>query len=112
MAKTSNYETVVGNGTTIRGQGICRSVMVMLSEITIVEVFLQLDLGKTDVILGMALLCTTSFMGVHWPTLTTFASKDNQVKLKRDPSLTKAEVNLKVMTKTWEVEDQGFLIEF
>lgn len=52
-------------------------------------------------------------MGVHWPSLTmTFAFRDNQVMLRGDPSLTKAEVSLKVMTKTWEAEDQGFLIEF
>lgn len=109
-AKTSNYRIVLGNGTAIRVQGICRTT---IQGITVVEDLLPLDLGKMDVILGMAWLCTTGFMEVHWPTTTMiFASGDNQVTLKRNPSLTKAEISLKVMTKTWEVEDQGLLIEF
>lgn len=113
VAKTSNYDIIVGNGTTIRGQGICKSVMVLLQGITMVNDFLPLDLGKMDVILGMLWLCTIGFMGVHWPTLTmTFAAGNEQVTLKGDPSLTRAEVSLKVMTITWEAEDQDFMIEF
>lgn len=36
---------------------------------------------------------------------------DSKVTIKGDPSLTKAEISLKMMTKTWSEVDQGFLIE-
>lgn len=112
VAETLNYGIVVGNGKAIRGQGVCKSVMVMLQGITIVNDFLPLELGKMDVILGMAWLSTTGFIGVHWPSLTmTFAVGEDQVTLKGDPSLTKTEVSLKVLTKTWETEDQEYLVE-
>lgn len=52
-------------------------------------------------------------MGVNWPTLTmSFVMDNKQITLKGDPSLTKLEVSLKTMSKTWEAEDQRFLIEF
>lgn len=87
--------------------------MLKLPELLVTADFLPLDLGQMDVILEMQWLCTTGFMGVHWPTLTmTFAVGDSQITLKGDPTLTKSEVSLKVMSKSWEVEDQGFLIKF
>lgn len=52
-------------------------------------------------------------MGVDWPSMTMMFTKgDHKVTSKGNPSLTKAEVSLKMLTKTWEQNDQGFLIEF
>ncbi|TYK22651.1 reverse transcriptase [Cucumis melo var. makuwa] len=43
---------------------------------------------------------------------TVFMAGTTQVVLKGDPSLTKIECSLKTISKTWEEEDQGFLLEF
>lgn len=52
-------------------------------------------------------------MGVHGTSMTmTFMAENSQVILKGDPSLAKTECSLKTINKTWEVEDQGFLLEF
>lgn len=84
---------VVGNGTTIRGRRICKAVTLESLELTIREDFLPFDLGRVDVILGMQWLYSMGYMGVHWLILTmTFTKGDQQVVLKGDPSLTKAEV--------------------
>ncbi|TYJ98046.1 peroxidase 64 [Cucumis melo var. makuwa] len=61
----------------------------------------------------MQWLSTTGFMEIHWPSMTmVFMVGSSQVILKGDPSLAKAECSLKTISKTWEEEDQGFLIEF
>lgn len=52
--------------------------MLKLPELLVTVDFLPLDLGQMDVILEMQWLCTTRFMGVHWPTSTmTFAVGDS-----------------------------------
>lgn len=42
----------------------------------------------------------------------TFAVGETKAILKGDPSLTRMEVSLKMLVKTWQLEDQGFLIDF
>ncbi|KAA0062470.1 Ty3/gypsy retrotransposon protein [Cucumis melo var. makuwa] len=52
-------------------------------------------------------------MTVDWKALTmTFVVGDTKVILKGDPSLTRMEISLKVLVKTWQPYDQGFLINF
>lgn len=70
VSPTSNYGVVVGNGTTIRGKGVCKAVMVILPEVTVTKNFLPLELRTVDVNLGMQRLCSMGYMGVHWPGLT------------------------------------------
>lgn len=95
-----------------RAKGVYKSVTITLPELTILDDFLLLDLGRVDVILGMTWLCTMGFMGVRWPSSTmTFFQWDSQVMLKGDLAF-KAEVTLKSLTKTWEEDDLGFLLEF
>lgn len=89
LSKTTNYGVVVGNRVEIRGKGVCKVVVLRLPKLIVTVDFLPLDLGRMDVILGMQWLCTTGFMGVHWPTLImTFASGDTQSTLKGDLALT------------------------
>lgn len=81
-------------------------------DLTVIEDFLPLELGGVDVILGMQWLRTMGYMGVDWSGLTmTFEKGGEKVTLKGDASLTKAEVSLKMLQKTWKDSDQGYLIE-
>ena len=41
----------------------------------------------------------------------TFRRGKKQIILKGDPSLIRAECSLKTIEKTWEEDDQGFLLE-
>ncbi|TYK13842.1 peroxidase 64 [Cucumis melo var. makuwa] len=41
-----------------------------------------------------------------------FWKEGNKVVLKRDPALIRAECSLKTLEKTWDEEDQGFLIDW
>lgn len=52
-------------------------------------------------------------MEVDWQALTmSFRNGGNHIILKGDPTLLRAEVTLKRQARTWEAQDQGFLIEF
>lgn len=42
----------------------------------------------------------------------SFELEGRVIKVRGDPTLTRAELSLKMMTHTWEVDDQGFWIEF
>ena len=109
----TQFGVTIGDGTRCKGKGICRRVELRLKELTIVADFLAVELGNVDVVLGMQWLDTTGTTKVHWPSLTmTFWVKDRQIVLKGDPSLIKAECSLKTLEKTWDAEDQGFLLEF
>lgn len=44
---------IMGTGLTIKGEGVCRGVALNLPGLLVVEDFLPLELGSSDVILGM-----------------------------------------------------------
>ena len=67
---TSQYGVVIGSGKQIRGMGVCKGVVLQLQGITIIEYFLPLPLGSTDVILGLKWLATLGEMRDDWRKLT------------------------------------------
>ncbi|KAA0060318.1 peroxidase 64 [Cucumis melo var. makuwa] len=116
MEKDTHFGVTTGDGTRCKGKGICRRIELKLEELTIVADFLAVELGKVDVVLGMQWLDMMDTMGtmkVHWPSLTlVFWVGKKKVVLKGDPSLIRAECSLKTIEITWELEDQGFLLEW
>ena len=87
---------VIGSRKQIRGIGVCKGVVLQLQGITIVEDFLPLPLGSTDVILGLKWLATFEETRDDWRKLTmSFELGGKTVILQGDPSLTKARVFLK-----------------
>lgn len=51
-------------------------------------------------------------MNVDWGSLTMiFQIGESQITLKGDPTLTKAETSFKTLTRVWNEDDQGFLVE-
>ena len=92
---------------------MCKRVELKLNTLTIIADFLAVELGSVDVVLGMQWLDTTGTMKVHWPSLTmVFRVGEKQITLKGYPTLIKAECSLKTLKKTWEDDDQGFLLGF
>ena len=62
LLKTTNYGVVMGTGMAVRGKRICKGVIVEMQGLTVVEDFLPLTLGSTDVILRMQWLGTLGTM--------------------------------------------------
>lgn len=53
LISTSNYGVVMGTGVAVGGKGIFKGIIVEMQGLTVLEDFLPLKLGSTDVILGM-----------------------------------------------------------
>ena len=51
--ETARYGVLMGTGMAVQGAGICKGVKLHLQNLQIVEDFLPLELGSSDVILGM-----------------------------------------------------------
>lgn len=61
---TSGYEVVMGTRLFVKGAGVCKGVRLSLQSVEIVEDFLPLELGSSDIILGMQWLETLGAMTV------------------------------------------------
>ena len=106
------FGVTIGNGTKCREIGVCRKVEMKLKGLTVVTNFLAIDLGSVDVVLGMQWLGTIKTMKINWPSLIMkFWVGTRQLTLKGDPSLVRSECSFRTIEKTWEKEDQCFLLE-
>ncbi|KAL4035489.1 hypothetical protein IC575_004182 [Cucumis melo] len=111
--RNTQFGITIGDGTSCKGEGICSKVEIQLEGLRVVTDLLVVGLGTIDVVLGMQWLDTTGTMKIHWPSLTmVFWKEGNKVVLKGDPALVRAECSLKTLEKTWEAEDQGFLLDW
>ncbi|TYK15071.1 Ty3/gypsy retrotransposon protein [Cucumis melo var. makuwa] len=111
--RNTQFGITIGDGTSCKGEGICSKVEIQLEGLRVVTDLLVVGLGTIDVVLGMQWLDTTGTMKIHWPSLTmVFWKEGNKVVLKGDPALIRAECSLKTLEKTWEAEDQGFLLDW
>lgn len=63
---TEGYRVVMGAGISVQRKGICKGVVLSFPELEIMEDFLPLDLGSSDVILVMPWLGTLGGMHVNW----------------------------------------------
>lgn len=106
---TNNYDVVMGTSESVTGKGMCKGVVLELQGLTIIEDFLPLDLGSTNVVLGMKWLGTSRSIEVNWKLLSMkFQLGDGWMTLKVDKGLNKSRVSLKAMMKTLQNEVREF----
>ncbi|RVW44750.1 hypothetical protein CK203_081863 [Vitis vinifera] len=100
--------TTTTTGISVKGKGMCRGVCISMQGLTVVEDFLPLELGNTNVILGMPWLGALGDVKVNWKMLTMKIKMGKAViVLKRDPSLSRTEVSLKAMARALQHHSQG-----
>lgn len=96
----------------MQGEGVCRGVQLSLQNVEVVEDFLPLDLGRSNVILGMKWLSTLGQMKVDWKALTMkFWVGETTITLRGDPSLGKNLVSLKAKMKALKPSGGSVLLE-
>ncbi|KAK0577832.1 hypothetical protein LWI29_000918 [Acer saccharum] len=111
ITRTEAYEVTIGTGDSVKGEGICKGVTLHLQGINIVEDFLPLGLGSSDVILGIQWLATLGMTHTNWKLqVMKFQLGNETVTLRGDPSLGKTLVPLKAMMRTCKYE-KGLLVE-
>lgn len=110
--ETNGYGVIMGTGFAVQGAGICKGVTLQLQNLEVVKDFLPLELGSSDVILGMKWLSSLGKMTVDWKSLVMrFQVGETVVTLQGDPSLSKALVSLKTMIKAFRESGEGILLE-
>ena len=65
LATTTSYGVMMGTGISMKGKGICRGGCILMQGLIVVKDFLPLELGNTDVILGMPWLGTLGDVKVN-----------------------------------------------
>lgn len=112
ITPSKTFEVSLGTGAEVQGRGECKSVMMLLQGEEVVEDYLPLPLGNSEVILGIQWLEKLGTMVTNWKTQTLQYKKDNRtITLKGDPTLSRSGVSLKSMVKTLKKEGGGYLVE-
>lgn len=65
---SKSFGVSLGTGEAVQGEGECKSVVLQLAGITIVEDFLPLSLGNSDIILGVQWLEKLGTISTNWKT--------------------------------------------
>ncbi|GJZ83807.1 ty3-gypsy retrotransposon protein [Tanacetum coccineum] len=110
---TGKRETgvILGNGMSEKCYGICRKVELLLPGLRVTEDFYPLELGSTDVILGVKWLRQLRDVCVNWKRLTmTFQNGDNWVTLCGEPGLHRTEASLRSLARGISVNDKGYFV--
>lgn len=96
LTSSKSFGVSLGAGDALQGEGECKSVVLQLQGITIIEDYLPLALGNSDLILGIQWLEKLGTMTTNWKTQTIkFQIGSDTVTLKGDPSLGRTEISLK-----------------
>lgn len=112
ICETEPYGVRMGTGDKEQGRGICQGIRLQLNDLEIVEEFLPLRLGSSDVILGMKWLETLGTTQTNWKNQTMdFEVDGRQVRLVGDRSLGKSLVTLRAMERELKRQGNGVLIE-
>lgn len=110
---TSGYIVIVGTGLAVKGEGICRDVELLTQGCTVMTIFLPLDLGSADVMLGIQWLETLRDMQVNWKLqVMKFKVQGKIVTLRGDPSLGSSAISLKSLWKTLAQQGEEILVEY
>lgn len=110
---SKEYGVSLGTGDSVMGIGLCKSVVLELQGIVIIENFLPLELGNSDVILGIQWLEKLGTMTTNWKTQTLrFQFGADTVTLQGDTWLGRSCIFLKAMLRNLKKEGSGYLVEF
>ncbi|RVW45033.1 Retrovirus-related Pol polyprotein from transposon 297 [Vitis vinifera] len=113
LDETGGYGVLLGTGVPIKGDGVCRGVQLLMQGVKTVKDFLPLNLGGSDLILGMQWLETLRIIKFNCKTLTMrFKVGESTVTLQGYPALCKTQVTLKALMRAVKGKEQGVLVEF
>ncbi|XP_028555908.1 uncharacterized protein LOC114580971 isoform X2 [Dendrobium catenatum] len=101
LVDIGGYGVMMGTGKVKMGRGVCRGVVLKIQGIQVNEDFLSLELGSTDVILGMKWLRILGETKINWGTLRMeLVIGGRRRMIQGDTGLTKAGVSLKSLIRT------------
>lgn len=113
ISLSKSFGVSLGTGDAVHGEGECIGVRLQLQGVEIVENYLPLTLGNSDLILGIEWLEKLGTMTANWKMQTLrFELEGREVTLTGEPSLGRTLISLKAMIRTLRKEGGGYLVEF
>lgn len=110
---TSRYGVLVAGGVKVQGRGIIEGVELKLPTCDIETSFLPLELGISDIILGVQWLDTLGEMRVNWKLQQMKVWLDERwILIQGEFDLHSANVSLKSLWKAIGKEGEGMIVEF
>lgn len=112
VLKSDGFGVSLENGDSIHGTGICKEVRLNIGGLSILEKKLPLQLGNSDVILGIEWLEKLGPVVSNWKTQEMkFTCDGVMVVLIGDPSLVRSKISLKAMLRTIRKTGGGIRVE-
>lgn len=112
ITPSKSFGVSLGTGTEVYGAGVCKAVPLFIQGVEVVEDYLPLQLGNSDLILGIEWLEKLGTMVTNWKTQKIqFKRGDATITLEGDPSLCRQGISLKAMMRTIKKEGGGYLVE-
>lgn len=113
VAASGGFGVSLGNGDAVEGSGMCKGVSLTLAGgVKVEEDFLPLNLGNSDVILGVQWLEKLGPVTTNWKSqVMRFQLNGREIILQEDPSLARSRISLKAIIRTVRREGGGVLLE-
>ena len=112
VERATSYGVVLGAGLTVKAEGIYRGVELKLLGLTMIEDFFPLELGSSNIIMGLQWLESLGVTYTNWKTkVMRFNVGETRVELQGDLGLTKSQVTLTAMAKALKQGGQGVFVE-
>ncbi|CAH9137548.1 unnamed protein product, partial [Cuscuta epithymum] len=105
------FRVEIGNGEQITNNGRCEALSVRVQQAIITQDFYTLDLGGTELVLGMEWLSGLGNVEFNFHQLSIKWIEGNQsMMLKGDPHLSKTVVSLKSLVKAMPQQEEGYCL--
>lgn len=102
----------MGNDEMVHGRGECKGLCTRVQGIDICDDFLALELGNSDVILGIQWLEKLGPVTTNWKLQTMrFKCAREEKVLQGDPALERTQISLKAIFRTLQKEKGGVVLE-
>ena len=108
---TPKYSVEVGHGQREFSQGICKDVMLMMQGTEVQQHFFLLNLGGTDVVLGMDWLASLGKIVADFEKLTLEWKERVRNCIQGDPTLYRAQSSWKANLKVLKNEGEGYFVD-
>ena len=101
----------VGNGAIEEGHGVCRDLQIWVQEVQIIQNFFILELGRSEVVLGVDWLASLGpFKGRYQEMTIEWGKKGCHKVLRGDPSLCRTKSSWKTTLKVLRAVGEGYLV--
>ena len=112
IAPTAAYVVRLGDGKSVQTAGLCKGVALTLQGMEVQEDFIPIELGSTNVILGVKWLRTLRGTYFNYDNhVMKFRLGNTTITLQGDPSLEKSAISLKHMFQELLREKTGYMVQ-